>query len=203
MDTSYKAQSGEDQYQFLAEQLAAGIKVPVARLVHGPTGSPVPVSSTTPMPVHDPLGATQSGQDAVVVAVEQVAQALIPLATAAGLAAAKAVLDQILEKLSTDPATATAQAAELVKLASLDAKIPGLSGGRMPAETDDRVLASLIDESTPGVTYICEALAGTATSAAAWRCQKVTVAGGVTRIFWAAGGAMTQIADNRSSLTYA
>lgn len=217
MDTSYKAQSGEDQYQFLAEQLAAGIKVPVARLVHGPTGSPLPVAPATPMPVHDPMGATQDGQQAIVTALNAVATMLSSHPTAVGQAAIVSALQtlllqtdgvegsltSILNKLPSDPATASAQAAEVAKLTSIDGKLPALSGSRVPSESDDRVLASLIDESTVGTTYVCEAPAGTATSAAGWRIQRIVVAGNVTRITWAAGGAMTQVADNRSSLTYA
>lgn len=210
MDTSYNAASGESQYKFLAESLPVGIMAPVARLAHGPLGAPVPVDTAHPLPVTDPLGATAIGQQAIITA-------LSPLATAAAQAAItsalQALLSQtddvegslvsILAKLSADPSTATAQDAEIAKLTSIDGKLPELSSSRVPAESDDRVLASLIDESTAGTTYVCEAPAGTATSAAGWRIQRIVVSGGVTRITWAASGAMTQVADNRAALTYA
>lgn len=161
MDTSYNAASGESQYKFLAESLPGGIMAPVARLAHGPLGAPVPVDTAHPMPVTDPLGATATGQQAIITALNTVATALSPLATAAAQAAItsalQALLSQtdgvegslvsILAKLSADPSTATAQAAEIDKLTSIDNKLPGLSGSRVPAESDDRVLASLIDDS--------------------------------------------------------
>lgn len=217
MDTSYNAASGDSQYKFLAETLPGGIMAPVARLAHGPLGAPVQVDQAHPLPVSDPLGATATGQQAIITALNAVSAALSPLATAAAQAAITSALQalllqtdgvegslvSILAKLSADPSTATAQAAEIAKLTSIDGKLPSLSGNRVPAESDDRVLASLIDESTVGTTYVCEAPAGTATSAAGWRIQRIVVSAGVTRITWAAGGAMTQIADNRAALTYA
>lgn len=194
MDTSYNAASGDSQYKFLAESLPGGLMAPVARLAHGPLGAPVQVDQAHPLPVTDPLGATAIGQQAIALAL----QAL--LSQTDGM---EGSLASILAKLSADPSTATAQAAEIAKLTSIDGKLPALSGSRVPAESDDRVLASLIDESTVGTTYVCEAPAGTATSAAGWRIQRIVVAGNVTRITWAAGGAMTQVADNRAALTYA
>lgn len=121
MDTSYKAQSGDDQYLFLAEQLAAGVKVPVARLVHGPTGAPQPATTATPLPVRDVLGATAAGQDAALAVLQQIA-------TAAGQAAALAVLQQILAKLISSPATAQGQADQLAALATLVGQTDGIEG---------------------------------------------------------------------------
>ena len=63
-------------------------------------------------------------------------------------------------------------------------------------------LASIVDTTTSAsYIYICEAAPGSATSAAVWRCSRITVATGVTA--WADGdGNFDNIADNRASLTY-
>lgn len=69
--------------------------------------------------------------------------------------------------------------------------------------TGGQPLDNIIDEATAGTTYICEAPIGTASSAAAWRVQRVTVVSSVTTIRWAGTGAFDQIANNRAALTYA
>lgn len=139
MDTSYDAASGDKAYKFLAEQLANGVLAPVARIVHGPQGAPVPVDPAHPLPVADAA----------------LVQALAGLATAAGQAAMLAVLQavgaavdgvesglgSILGKLSNDPATATAQAAELVKLTSIDSKMPVLVSGLAPVRIGGSAIA--------------------------------------------------------------
>lgn len=63
-------------------------------------------------------------------------------------------------------------------------------------------LASITDTVTSAsYIYICEAAPGSATSAAVWRCSRLTVATGV--LAWADGdGNFDNIADNRASLTY-
>lgn len=68
---------------------------------------------------------------------------------------------------------------------------------------DERVLTTLTDEASATVTYIAEAEPGNATSAAAWRVRRITKSGSVTLTEWAAGGAFSQVADDRASLTYA
>lgn len=52
--------------------------------------------------------------------------------------------------------------------------------------------------------YIGTAISGSATSAAAWQIRKLTYDGSnnVTAIQYAAAGSLTQIWDNRASLTY-
>lgn len=60
-----------------------------------------------------------------------------------------------------------------------------------------------IDEADANTTYIGKANHGTATSAASWQIQKVTVSGTVTTIAYAAGSDnYNQIWDNRASLSY-
>lgn len=68
--------------------------------------------------------------------------------------------------------------------------------------TISAALAKIIDTTTTaGVTYTCEAVPGSASSAAVWRISKTTSSTGVTQ--WADGnGNFDNIADNRASLTY-
>lgn len=63
-------------------------------------------------------------------------------------------------------------------------------------------LKTIIDESTADIIYIAEAALGTATSAAAWRVQRIVVVGSVTTITWAGTGDFDQVATSLSSLTY-
>lgn len=66
----------------------------------------------------------------------------------------------------------------------------------------DVALASIVDQTTSATyTYICEALPGTLTSSPGWRISRLTNATGV--LAWANGsGQFSNIADNRSSLSY-
>jgi hypothetical protein len=57
------------------------------------------------------------------------------------------------------------------------------------------VLKQIIDEASSTLTYVCEAAPGTASSAAAWRVQRISVSGAVTTISYAGTGAFDQIAD--------
>jgi hypothetical protein len=64
-------------------------------------------------------------------------------------------------------------------------------------------LAISIDEPSSSVTYIGQAVMGTATSAASWQIKKITVSGTVTSITWAdANDSFDNIWDNRASLSY-
>lgn len=64
------------------------------------------------------------------------------------------------------------------------------------------VLNQIIDDVSPTLTYVCEAIPGTVATAASWRCQRITVTGTVTEIRFAGNGLFNQIANNRASLTY-
>ena len=68
--------------------------------------------------------------------------------------------------------------------------------------TGGQPMAQIIDEATAGTTYICEAPIGTATSAAAWRVQRIVDSNGVKTIRWAGTAAFDQVADSRTGLTY-
>lgn len=65
-----------------------------------------------------------------------------------------------------------------------------------------KILAQLIDESTSGTTYICEAALGSPENNPVWRIQRIQVVNGVTRIRWAGTGAFDQAASDRAALTY-
>lgn len=96
-------------------------------------------------------------------------------------------------------ATQATAATALAELEAIDAKTPALVNTRTPVDTD-RVTKQLIDNASATVTYVCEAATvSTATSAAAWRIKRVTVAGNVTTIQWGGTGAFDQIADNRAT----
>jgi hypothetical protein len=76
--------------------------------------------------------------------------------------------------------------------------------GMNVVHTWDGALQNAIDATgVGGITYIGESVPGAATSTASWRIQKITIAGTLTTITWAAGGSkFDQIWDNRASLTY-
>lgn len=68
--------------------------------------------------------------------------------------------------------------------------------------TEGTPLKTLVDEASATTTYVCEAAPGTATSAAAWRIQRIVVSGTITTVSFAGTGAFDQVADNRASLGY-
>lgn len=63
----------------------------------------------------------------------------------------------------------------------------------------DGALKTIVDEAVAGTTYIGEAVPGTATSAATWRIQRITVSGTTTTIEWGGGGKFDQVFDNRAT----
>ena len=67
---------------------------------------------------------------------------------------------------------------------------------------DGRPFKRIVDEASASVTYVCEAAPGSASSAAVWRVQRISVSGAVTTISYAGTGAFDQVADNRVSLAY-
>ena len=83
------------------------------------------------------------------------------------------------------------------------------AGNATIGNTYDEALATIVDSTSNALyVYFCEALPGTATSAAAWRCSRLTLANGQTQ--WAdtstgtgAIGSFKDIANNRAALTYA
>lgn len=74
-----------------------------------------------------------------------------------------------------------------------------------PVPVKDQPVAQVekIDQATATVTYFGWAAPGTATSAASWRIQRMSVSGTVTTMEWADGNVTSDnIWDNRASLTY-
>lgn len=70
-------------------------------------------------------------------------------------------------------------------------------------QTTNSPLALQLDEASATVTYVGEAAAGSATSAAAWRIKKITTTGADLAITWAGGDtAFDKIWDNRTGLSY-
>lgn len=66
----------------------------------------------------------------------------------------------------------------------------------------DGALKNLIDATgVGGITYVGEAVPGTATSTAGWRISKIEVVGTLTTITWAGGGRFDQVWNDRASLT--
>lgn len=63
------------------------------------------------------------------------------------------------------------------------------------------VYTRLVDDVGGGITYVGDAVPGSAISAPAWRIQKITDTGDIS-IQWAASGAFSQIWDNRTELSY-
>lgn len=64
-------------------------------------------------------------------------------------------------------------------------------------------LTKLVDQVSATVTYICEALPGTAVNSPAWRMQRLTVVGNVTTVEWHANGQFVGQASLRASVGYA
>lgn len=89
------------------------------------------------------------------------------------------------------------------------ADIRGVAVNPATSERQDSIITALtqqytllIDDEYP-VTYIGEAVPGTATSVGEWRIKKIDETTSDTTIKYAGGGAFSQVWDNRASLTYA
>lgn len=64
-------------------------------------------------------------------------------------------------------------------------------------------LALILDEVSPTVSYVGEAAAGTAQSAAAWRVKRITTSGGSLTVEWADGNtSFDNTWANRAALSY-
>ena len=78
------------------------------------------------------------------------------------------------------------------------------NGGTRQLSVNDfgSALSLRMDEASATVTYVGEALPGTATSAPAWRIKKLDTSSG-TSIRWADGDTLfNNVWDNRAGLTY-
>lgn len=73
----------------------------------------------------------------------------------------------------------------------------------LQTELLDNPNISIVDQNADGNTYFGEALSGTATSAAAWRIQRMSVSGTANTFKYANGStAFANVWDNRTSLSY-
>lgn len=76
--------------------------------------------------------------------------------------------------------------------------------GAVYMEQLDNSNISIVDANADGNTYFGEAPAGSATSAAVWKIQRMLVSGSVNKFQYANGSTGSgNIWDNRTSLTYA
>ena len=81
------------------------------------------------------------------------------------------------------------------------------SGNPLPVEgiveQQPSLVVEKIDQASATVTYIGQAAPGTATSAASWRIQRMSVSGTVTTLEYADGDLnFNNVWDNRAALTY-
>jgi hypothetical protein len=78
-----------------------------------------------------------------------------------------------------------------------------MSADEDTVETRSMAMKIALDEVSSTVTYVGEAITGTALSAASWRIKRISVTGTVTLIEWADGnGSFDNIWNNRASLSY-
>lgn len=81
--------------------------------------------------------------------------------------------------------------------------VPVSVAATLDVEQQPSLVVEKIDQASATVTYIGQAAPGTATSAASWRIQRMSVSGTVTTLEYADGDLnFNNIWDNRASLTY-
>lgn len=86
---------------------------------------------------------------------------------------------------------------------AVDGTVPVSVAAILDVEQQPPLVVEKIDQASATVTYIGQAAPGTATSAASWRIQRMSVSGTVTTLAYADGDLnFNNIWDNRSSLTY-
>jgi hypothetical protein len=73
----------------------------------------------------------------------------------------------------------------------------------VPVADQPALVVELIDQASGTITYFGQAAPGTATSAASWRIQRMSVSGTVTTFQYANGNLnFDNVWDNRAALTY-
>jgi hypothetical protein len=73
----------------------------------------------------------------------------------------------------------------------------------VPVADQPALVVELIDQASGTITYFGQAAPGTATSAASWRIQRMSVSGTVTTFQYADGNLnFDNVWDNRAALTY-
>lgn len=74
----------------------------------------------------------------------------------------------------------------------------------MPGQTFDAANIQIVDQNADGNTYFGEAVPGTATSANAWKIQRMSTSGTAQTFKYADGDVgFDNVWDNRTSLSYA
>ena len=74
--------------------------------------------------------------------------------------------------------------------------------GHRSSDNEDSNYAMIFDDTNDPILYLCEAVAGSASSSAVWRVKRIDTTNGGT-ITWADGNTnFDNIADNRASLSY-
>jgi hypothetical protein len=80
---------------------------------------------------------------------------------------------------------------------------PGIPGPPGASGDDEVMYDTEVDESVPGVTYVGQAVPGTAKSGSVWRIKKITEAVGGMSVDWADGTAeFDKVWNSRASYTY-
>lgn len=86
---------------------------------------------------------------------------------------------------------------------AVDGTVPVSVAATLDVETQPSLVVEKIDQASATATYIGQAAPGTATSAASWRIQRMSVSGTVTTLEYADGDlSFNNIWDSRASLTY-
>lgn len=81
--------------------------------------------------------------------------------------------------------------------------VPVSVASTLDVEQQPSLVVEKIDQASATVTYIGQAAPGTATSAASWRIQRMSVSGTVTTFEYADGDLnFNNVWDNRAALTY-
>ena len=74
---------------------------------------------------------------------------------------------------------------------------------RVVSVLEQDIVKMIVDKSVSGVTYVCKAETGTATSESKWQICRITASGSIETIEWADGnGYFDNVADDRLALTY-
>ena len=81
--------------------------------------------------------------------------------------------------------------------------VPVSVAATLDVEQQPSLIVEKIDQASATVTYIGQAAPGTATSAASWRIQRMSVSGTVTTLEYADGDlSFNNVWDNRAALSY-
>ncbi len=87
---------------------------------------------------------------------------------------------------------------------AVDGTVPVSVAATLNTSAQPDLVVEKIDQASATVTYLGQAAPGTATSAASWRIQRMSVSGTVTTMEYADGDlSYNNVWDNRASMSYA